>query len=151
MARIARSQLPATGVYHVTSRGVARCDIFLDDADRTSFMKLMVRAVNEWAWKCHAYCLMRNHYHLIIETELGRLSRGFHQLNGAHAQRFNRRHKRVGHLFQDRFHARVIRGEEHLAAACAYVWNNPVRLGLCVEAHEWEWSGELGSRSRVNR
>ena len=151
MARIPRSELPAFGVYHVTVRGVAKCDIFLDDDDRASFVRLMTKAVNTWRWRCHAYCLMRNHFHLIVETQLVRLSRGCHQLNGVHAQRFNRRHKRVGHLFQDRFHARVIRDDEHLSDACAYVWNNPVRAGLCAEAHEWAWSGEISSRARVNR
>ncbi len=150
MARIPRSALPPAGVYHITSRGVARCEIFLDDSDRASFVALMRRAVNRWHWKCHAYCLMGNHYHLIIETQLERLSRGCHELNGAHAQRFNRRHRRVGHLFQDRFHARVIRDDEHLSNACAYVWDNPVRAGLCAEPHEWNWSGRLASGPRVN-
>ena len=143
MARSPRSALPPAGVYHVTARGVAQCAIFLDDADRASFVQLMRRAAKTWRWKCHAYCLMGNHYHLIVETQLERLSRGLHALNGAHAQRFNRRHVRVGHLFQDRFHARVIRDDEHLADACDYVWNNPVRAGLCSEAHEWDWSGEI--------
>ena len=151
MARIPRSALPPIGVYHVTARGVARCEIFVDDEDRASFLELMRRAVRKWGWKCHAYCLMGNHYHLIVETQLMRLSEGFHHLNGVHAQRFNRRHGRVGHLFQDRFHARVLRDDEHLAEACANIWNNPVRAGLCAEAHEWDWSGRIGFRGADNR
>jgi REP-associated tyrosine transposase len=149
MARIPRSSLPASGVYHVTARGVARCAIFRDDVDRASFVQAMQRAAGLWRWKCHAYCLMENHYHLIVETTLKRLSGGFHHLNGVHAQRFNRRHKRVGHLFQGRFHARVLRDDEHLSEACTYVWNNPVRAGLCSEAHEWGWSGELARRRQT--
>jgi REP element-mobilizing transposase RayT len=151
MARIPRSQLAQSGVYHVTARGVDRCEIFLDDEDRASFVSLMAQAVNRWLWRCHAYCLMGNHYHLIVETQLARLSGGFHQLNGTYAQRFNQRHKRVGHLFQDRFHARAIRDDEHLADACAYVWENPVRAGLCSQAHQWDWSGRVDSGARVNR
>ena len=86
---------------------------------------------------------MGNHYHLIVETHLELLSKGFHQLNGVHAQRFNKRHERVGHLFQDRFFARVLRDDEHLSDACFYVWNNPVRAGLCDEAHNWPWGGRF--------
>jgi REP element-mobilizing transposase RayT len=86
---------------------------------------------------------MPNHYHAIFDAERARLSKALHRLNGVYATQFNERHNRVGHLFQDRFHARVARGDEHLAKACAYVWNNPVRAGLCAEAHEWPWSGGL--------
>ena len=135
--------MPESGIYHVTARGVARCEIFVDDDDRLSFVESMRRTSRRWKWRCHAYCLMGNHYHLIVETRLERLSKGFHQLNGVHAQRFNKRHKRVGHLFQDRFFARPLRDDEHLSDACSYVWNNPVRAGLCAEAHEWPWGGRF--------
>ena len=84
---------------------------------------------------------MGNHYHALIEASRDSLSAGLHRLNGTHAQRFNKRHGRVGHLFQDRFHARVLRDDEHLAHACEYVWNNPVRAEICLEAHDWPWSG----------
>ena len=86
---------------------------------------------------------MDNHYHALIETRLDRLSAGLHRLNGRHAQRFNERHGRVGHLFQDRFFARVLRDDEHLSAACFYIWNNPVRVGLCPQAGDWPWSGRF--------
>ena len=135
--------LPSAGVYHVTARGVARCEIFLDDDDRAPFVASLRVTGRRERWKLHAYCLMSNHFHAIVETELERLSAGFHRVNGAHAQRFNERHDRVGHLFQGRFHARVLRDDEHLANACVYVWDNPVRVGLCAEAHEWPWSGTL--------
>jgi REP-associated tyrosine transposase len=143
MARQPRSALPAFGVFHVTSRGVDRCSIFYDDADRERFVVLLKKIVAEYCWQCHAYCLMGNHFHLLIEIELWSVSAGMHKLNGVYAQKFNERHKRIGHLFQERFHARVIRDDEHLADACAYIWNNPVRAGLCAEAHVWPWSGRL--------
>ena len=107
------------------------------------FVDALRKVVRDLRWKCHAYCLMDNHYHAIIETYLESLSSGFHRVNGLYAQRFNKRYQRVGHLFQNRFHARVLRDDEHLANACDYVWNNPVRAGLCVEAFEWPWSGRL--------
>ena len=86
---------------------------------------------------------MDNHYHVIVETSRERLSSGFHRVNGVHAQRFNDRHGRVGHLFQERFHARVLRDDEHLEAACAYTWNNPVRARLCGDASQWPWNGRF--------
>ena len=135
--------LPGYGVYHVTSRGVARCEIFRDDDDRRPFVADFGAIGRECSWICHAYCLMSNHYHAIIETYLANLSAGLHRLNGRHAQRFNRRYARVGHLFQGRFHARVLRDDDHLARACEYVWNNPVRASLCGQAHEWPWSGAV--------
>jgi REP element-mobilizing transposase RayT len=142
--------LPAAGIYHITARGVARCAIFHDDFDRGAFVALLRAVVRELEWNCHAYCLMGNHYHLVVETNLGLLSTGQHRLNGVYARRFNLRHGRVGHLFQDRFHARVIEDDEHFGNACEYVWNNPVRSGMCIEPHEWPWSGRI-LRARVNR
>jgi putative transposase len=135
--------LPPYGIYHVTSRGVDRCAIYRDDEDRADFMRLLRDVASRWHWIGHAYCLMGNHYHAIVETHLERLSAGLHRLNGSHAQRFNERHGRGGHLFQGRFHARVLRDDEHLADVCHYTWNNPVRAGLCETGHEWPWSGRL--------
>ena len=143
MARQPRSVLPAHGIYHVTARGVNRCAIFADDDDRAAFVRLLRSVGARWGWVGHAYCLMGNHYHVIVETALERLSAGCHRLNGTHAQRFNERHGRVGHLFQSRFHARVLRDDEHLARACAYLWNNPVRASLCGIADDWPWSGRF--------
>jgi len=153
MARRPRSLLPSFGIYHVTARGVDRCEIYRDSDDLEFFLALLrnVRAREQYG--IHAFCLMPNHYHAIIESTIEGLSTGIHRLNGIYAQRFNERHDRVGHLFQSRFHAQVIRDDQHLANACEYVWNNPVRAGLCTEAHEWDWSGRLPGarlRSRVH-
>ena len=133
--------LPAEGVYHVTARGVARAAIAYDDGDRRLYLVLLARAARQEGWACHAFCLMPNHYHLIVETSLERLSRGLHRLNGVYAQTFNERHGRSGHLFGSRFAAFVIRDDQHLRQACEYVLQNPVRARLCLEAGEWKWSG----------
>jgi putative transposase len=139
--RLPRSVLPAEGIYHVTARGVARMAIFHDDEDRRLYLVLLAQAVLTEGWDCHVFCLMPNHYHLVVETSLVRLSTGLHRLNGVYAQEFNERHRRSGHLFGSRFAAFVIRSEDHLRRACEYVLQNPVRAGLCREAHEWRWSG----------
>ncbi len=151
MPRRPRSLLPAVGVFHVTVRGVERRSIYLDDDDRRGFMRLLHEVVRRFGWKCHAYCLMGNHYHLVVETELESLSAGQHRLNGLYAQGFNERHDRVGHLFQGRFGARMVGDDEYLTAAIEYVWNNPVRAGLCLEAHHWPWSGQIAQMSRAGR
>jgi REP element-mobilizing transposase RayT len=135
--------LPERGVYHVTARGVDRCSIYLDGDDYGFFVSLFRLAARNERITVLAYCLMPNHYHGIFDGYRERISRTLHRVNGVYASHFNARHGRVGHLFQDRFHARVTRDDEHVATACTYVWNNPVRAGLCVEAHEWPWSGRL--------
>jgi len=85
-------------VYHVTSRGNAQADIYLSDDDREMFLDVLGDVVERFGWMCHAYCLMSNHYHLMIETPQTNLSRGMRQLNGVYTQKFNRRHARVGHI-----------------------------------------------------
>lgn len=140
VARLPRYLLPNEGIYHVTSRGVGRRLIALDDDDRRLFLALLAREVERHAWATHAFCLMPNHYHVILETTLDRLSHGLHRLNGDLAQAFNQRYKRWGHLFGDRFAAFAIKDDEHLRNASEYVLQNPVRAGLCECADEWLWS-----------
>ena len=140
MPRQLRRDLP-DGVFHVTARGVDSCLIFVDDEDRRFFLGLLCQAVERHGWRCHAFCSMGTHYHLVVETTCDRLSAGFHRLNGVYAQMFNRRHARTGHLFGDRFASWVVDTEEHLRAACRYVVQNPVRARLCVRAEDWPWSG----------
>jgi REP element-mobilizing transposase RayT len=139
--RLPRYLLPAEGIYHVTARGVARSAISRDDGDRRLFLVLLAREVARETWDCHVFCLMPNHYHLIVDTTLERLSRGLHRLNSVLAQSFNQRHRRSGHLFGDRFAALAIRDDEHLHNASEYVLNNPVRAGLCERPEDWPWSG----------
>ena len=120
MARPLRIEYPGA-VYHLTSRGNERRAIFTDDQDREGFLDLLHQVNRRYHWLCHAYCLMENHYHLLIETPEGNLSLGMRQLNGVYTQTFNRRHDRVGHLFQGRFQAVLIQKDSHLLEACRYI------------------------------
>jgi len=114
-------------VYHITSRGNARKAIYGDDADREIFLETLHKVTKRYNWLCHAYCLMNNHYHLVIETPDGNLSRGMRQLNGVYTQRYNARHYSVGHIFQGRYKAILIQKDSHLLEVSRYVVLNPVR------------------------
>jgi REP element-mobilizing transposase RayT len=101
---------------------------------------MLDQTTSRFRWKCLAYCLMTNHYHLIVRTPELNLSQAMHHLNGAYARWFNRRHGHQGHLFQRRFHSTVIDSDWHLLEACRYVVLNPVRAGLAGSPSAWEWS-----------
>ena len=146
MSRLPRYVFP-DGIYHVGTRGVAQTAIFLDDVDRQFFLRLLADVVTRSDWLVHAFCLMTNHYHLVVETLREQLSDGLHRLNGVYAQSFNRRHARTGHLFGDRFWSRLIETDEELVATCRYVLANPVRARLCTEPSAWPWSA---SRARFD-
>jgi putative transposase len=139
MARPLRICIPG-GVYHVITRGNAREAIVRDDDDRVFFFRILAKVVRRFSWLCHAYCLMDNHYHLVLETPLPNLSDGMRQLNGIYAHAFNERHDRVGHVFQSRYRSILIERETHLLELCRYVVLNPVRAELCAEPAEWRWS-----------
>ncbi|MDP3483270.1 MAG: transposase [Sulfuricella sp.] len=139
MARQLRLEFPGA-IYHVTSRGNARNPIFLDDEDRMLFLACLGEVVERSSWLCHAYCLMDNHYHLLIETPEGNLSLGMRQLNGVYTQRFNRRHGRVGHVFQGRFKAIVVDRDSYLLELCRYVVLNPIRAGMVAQIEHYAWS-----------
>lgn len=139
MARPLRIEFPGA-VYHVTSRGNARQVIFVDDEDRGIFFDVLSMVVERFHWFCHAYCLMENHYHLLIETPKGNLSKGMRELNGVYTQGFNRRYGRVGHLFQGRYKAILVEKDNHLLSLCRYVVLNPVRIGLRERPEQWKWS-----------
>ena len=127
-------------VYHVTSRGNARQDIYLDDEDRRRFLKTVQQVADRFNWLCHAYCLMPTHYHLLIETVDPTLSRGMRHLNGVYTQTFNRRHRRVGHVFQGRFKAILVERDAYLLELSRYVVLNPVRAKMVQAAENWPWS-----------
>jgi REP-associated tyrosine transposase len=139
MPRVLRTTL-ADGIFHVTSRGVNRTDIFLDPEDRRTFVALFATAVSRQAWDMHTVCLMTNHFHLVLESSVERLSRGMQWLNGAYAQIFNQRWERTGHLFGERFYANPVEDDEELLETCRYVIFNPVRAGLCERPQDWPWS-----------
>jgi putative transposase len=140
VARLPRSVFPAYGVFHVTTRGVGRRAVYLAADDRLVFLRLLGEVTRRWRWTMHAFCLMTNHYHLVVEARLERLSRGLHGLNGEYAQHFNAVHGWSGHLWGDRFALWQIRDDAHLAAACDYVRANPVRAGLCDTPTGYVWS-----------
>jgi len=149
MARQLRSDLP-DGFYHVTARGVARAPVFLDDRDRRTFLSLLADCVRRFHWCCYAFCLMGNHYHLVLESTRVHLSLGMKRLNAVHAQCFNIRYGRSGHLFGSRFAAVVIDSEEYLETACLYVISNPVRAGLCARAADWPWAATRWRRASTS-
>ncbi len=127
-------------LYHVTSRGNARKAIFRGDEDRELFLDTLKNVNEKYNWLCHAYCLMNNHYHLLIETPDGNLSKGMRQLNGVYTQRYNKRNKKIGHIFQGRYKAILIQKESHLLAVSRYVVLNPVRAKAVKYPEKWKWS-----------
>lgn len=139
MARPLRIEFPGA-VYHVTSRGDAGADVFLDDEDRQAFLDVLAHAVERFGWLCHAYCLMDDHYHLLIETPQPNLSRGMRQLNGIYTQRFNRRHGRAGQLFRGRFKAILVDRDNYLLALVRHVVLNPVRVRISRGPDTYAWS-----------
>jgi putative transposase len=139
MARPLRIEFPGA-VYHVTSRGNARNKIFSDDQDREIFLSVLGSVVIRYNWLCHAFCLMDNHYHLMIETPDANLSIGMRQMNGMYTQKYNRRHNRPGHIFQGRFKAILVQKDSYLSELCRYVVLNPVRAKLVKEPGAWKWS-----------
>lgn len=139
MSRPLRLEYPGA-LYHLTSRGNARQRIFLDDTDRELFLNTFSHVISRYGWLCHAYCLMDNHYHLLIETPKSNLSSGMRQLNGVYTQSFNRSHRRVGHIFQGRYKAILVEKEAHLLELCRYVVLNPLRVKSKRKVADWEWS-----------
>jgi putative transposase len=150
MARPPRLQI-ANGIYHVSARGNERSLIYRDDIDRQTFLEVLAEVGERYDWRLLCYCLLGNHYHLLVQTPDPNLARGMRQLNGVYAQTFNRRHSRVGHLLQGRYSARLVQADEHLLGVVRYIVRNPVRAGLCEEPGEWRWSSHratLGERPR---
>ncbi len=139
MARPLRIQYSGA-VYHITSRGNEKKPVFKDRLDRQTFLDILHRVNNRYNWVCHAYCLMDNHFHLLIETPDGNVSLGMRQLNGVYTQAFNRHYRRIGHLFQGRYKAILIEKDEHLLEVSRYIVLNPVRAGAVERPGDWPWS-----------
>jgi REP element-mobilizing transposase RayT len=139
MARPLRIEFPGA-IYHVTSRGDRRELIFDDDLDRQSFLAVVAQAMDHFDASVLAYCLMDNHYHFVIHTRRANLSRLMRQLNGVYTQMYNRRHGKVGHLFQGRFKGILVDQDAYLLEVCRYVDLNPVRARLVRDPAKWPWS-----------
>ena len=139
MARPLRIEFPGA-LYHVTSRGDRQEKIYREDDDRRGFLRILGQVAERFDARVLAYCLMGNHYHLVMQTRQANLSRCMRQLNGVYTQAFNRRHALTGHLFQGRFKAILVDRDSYLAALCRYVERNPVAAKLVRSCDQWEWS-----------
>src|SRR6266849_139382 len=144
MARKLRIQYGGA-IYHLMSRGDRRDPIFEDDQDRQRFLETLRQACEKTCWQVHAYCLMSNHFHLVIETPQPNLVAGMKWLLGTYTSRYNRRHREFGHLFSGRYKALIVEGSGngYLKAVCDYVHLNPVRaklLSASARLADFRWS-----------
>jgi REP element-mobilizing transposase RayT len=137
MPRPPRDQ--SAGIRHVTCRGNRRQAIFHDDADRRRFLELLELVCAVCEWRVIAWCLMTNHFHLVLDVPGGTISSGMQRLCGDYAQEFNWVHGFTGHLFQGRFRAEAVKDGRHLFEAIRYVDLNPERAGI-APAERWPWS-----------
>lgn len=132
-------------MYHIIARGNARAAIFVDDDDRRLFLAELAKTAERLDWWLWAYCLMGNHYHLVLETAQPTLARGMRDVNGNYSQAFNRRHGRVGHVFQGRYRSILLDKEGYLPQVVRYVVMNPVKAGLVHRPEDWYWSSFLST------
>ena len=139
MARPLRLEF-AGALYHITSRGNERKAIYIEDSDFELFLSLLDSVCAPYNWVVHAYCLMTNHYHLLLETPDANLSKGMRQLNGTYTQAFNRKHQRVGHLFQGRYKGILVDKDAYLLELSRYIVLNPVRARMVSTPDYWPWS-----------
>jgi REP element-mobilizing transposase RayT len=140
MSRPLRIQI-ANGIYHLTTRGNAKQPVFADAGDRRIFLAHLSRVLGRFGWQCLTYCLMENHYHLVVQTPQPNLARGMQLLNGGYARRFNHRHARQDHVWGKPYDARLIADEAYLLTVARYVARNPVTAGVAARCGEWHWSG----------
>lgn len=149
MGRQLRIEYP-NAYYHVTARGNERKDIFKNDRDRQRFLEYLESAVTRYSAVIHTWCLMRNHYHLLIETPEGNLSQIMQHINGAYTNYYNTKRKRSGHLFQGRYKAILVEADHYALELSRYIHLNPVRVGLVSEPGNYRWSSfqeYIGKRS----
>lgn len=139
MARPLRIEYPGA-FYHVTSRGNEQKDVFKSQRDREKFLEYLESATERYGAVVHAYCLMSNHYHLLLETPAGNLSQIMRHINGAYTTYFNIKRKRSGHLFQGRYKAILVELDEYAMELSRYIHLNPVRAGMVTRPEEYRWS-----------
>ena len=144
--RMPRIEISTYTHFHICIRGNNRENIFLDDGDRIRFLGTLERCRGDYKIDCYAYCLMTNHVHLLVRSPSVKfLSKMMHRISSSYAGYFNKKHKRSGHLFQDRFSSWVIVDEEHLQKAKEYIENNPVSAGISQRREDYPW-GSAGIR-----
>ncbi|MBI3595660.1 MAG: transposase [Nitrospirae bacterium] len=139
MSRPLRIEFPGA-YYHVMNRGLEYRSIFQSDDDREMFLDLLADVSSRWGARILCYCLMKNHYHLCIQTSAIPLSRVMRHVDGVYTQRFNRRHKRDGPLFRGRYRAIIIEEDAYLQAVARYIHRNPVKEGLVQHPERYGWS-----------
>jgi len=139
MARPLRIEFPGA-LYHITARGNEKNKIFFQKSDMNDFLNILCRVTKRYHLILHSYCLMHNHYHLLVETPEGNLSRGMRQLNGVYTQHINNKYKRVGHLLQGRYKSILVDKENYLVQLSSYIALNPVRAKLVTDPKDWLWS-----------
>jgi putative transposase len=130
----------AGATQHVFIRGAARLPIALDTSDYEFGLVLLERMVARFELRCHAWCYLPNHFHLLLTSQLGNLSKAMHWHGTCAAQEFNKRHERSGHVYQSRFESRVVDDDRYLLQLARYLPLNPVKAGLCVSPSDWPWS-----------
>jgi putative transposase len=139
MTRPLRLEFPGA-LYHITSRGNECKTIFFDDSDFRLFLEQLEAVCEQFRWNVYAYCLMTNHYHLLVETPEANICKGMRQLNGVYSQAINRKYLRVGHLFQGRYKAILVEKDAYLLELSRYIVLNPIRACLVQSLSEWPWS-----------
>ena len=147
MSRPLRLEFP-DALYHVTSRGDRRENIYEGDSDRLRFLDIFASVIEQFNWVCYAYCLMDNHYHLLVQTPDSNLSKGMRQLNGVYTQAYNRKYKKTGHLFQGRYKAILVDEDAYLLELSRYIVLNPIKAGMARQTRHWKWSSYRATTGR---
>lgn len=148
MARPLRLEFPGA-LYHITSRSDGGEDVFVDEGDRRVFFDIFAAVCRRFNWSVHAYCLMSDHYHLLVETPDSNLSKGMRQLNGVYTQRFNGTHNRNGNVFQGRYKAILVHRDAYLLELARHIVLNPVRSEMVRSARDWRWSSYRATTGEV--
>jgi REP element-mobilizing transposase RayT len=140
MPRIRRSEQLGDGFAHVISRGNRRQQLYFVERDYRCYLEFLGEALLRFGVRCHAYCLMPNHVHLLLDGPQESISKAMQRANGRYAQWLNHTYGMRGHVFEGRFWSEAIESEQHLLELARYIVNNPVRAGIVKHASEWPWS-----------
>ncbi len=150
MSRPLRIEYPGAW-YHVMNRGRWSEKVFFSDLDHETFVKVLRETFDLWNMRISAYCLMSNHYHLLVQTPDGNLSRCMRHVNGVYTQRFNRFHKKEGQLFRGRYKAVLVEDNSHLSEVLRYIHRNPLKAGIVETLNDYHWSSHQGYLSRAKK
>lgn len=138
MPRAAR-KVSVTGIYHVMIRGINRDEIFYDEADKEKFIEIMSKTKEKTGYELYAYCLMSNHAHFLLKENIDPISLVMKKICGEYGAWFNYKHKRIGHLFQDRFKSECVETDTYFITVLRYILNNSVKAGIAKEIGEYQW------------